>query len=199
MVSPQIFVIAGPNGAGKTTIANTILLDYLQCYEYINADIIALGLSSFKQEEVAIQAGRLALKRIEYLASRKLNFAFETTLSGKTYLSYLRKYKNHGYIINIIFLWLSSHDLAIKRVETRVKKGGHNISQDIIIRRYHRGIYNFIGYYIDIADNWFLYDNSYKDTPILIAKKEKTYPLEILEHTTWQKINNGARNETIYK
>lgn len=189
---PQIYVIAGPNGAGKTTSAKKLLPEILQCDEYVNADAVAAALSPFHPEDVAMQAGRLMLKRIEYLAQAKVDFAFESTLSSRTFINFLNRQKNNGYELNILFLWLSSPELAIERVKHRVKQGGHDIPKDVIIRRYSRSISNFINDYIKISDNWFLYNNCEIESK-LIASKLGNNPINIADKTLWLNISEGLK------
>lgn len=166
----QIFVIGGPNGAGKTTSAKRLLPDLLQCDEYVNADAIAAALSPFHPESTAIQAGRLMLDRILYLASEKRNFAFETTMASRSFLPFLKKCKDNGYVINLLFIWLENVELAIDRVALRVKDGGHGIPEETIRRRYERGKSNFLELYLPLADTWKVYNNSFID-PIKISEK----------------------------
>lgn len=191
---PQIFVIAGPNGSGKTTSAKKLLPEILQCNEYVNADAVAAALSPFRPEEVAMLAGRLMLERINHLASKKDDFAFETTLSSRTFIKFLNECKSNGYEINILFLWLNSPQLAIQRVKFRVEQGGHDIPQDVITRRYHRSIQNFLTEYSNIATNWFLYDNCEKESK-LIASKTGNNEAKIIRNVLWQNINRGLLNE----
>ncbi len=142
----QLYIISGSNGAGKTTASYTILPELLNCQEFVNADEIAKGLSPFQPERTSIQAGRLMLNRIKYLLSKGENFAFETTLATKSYVKFIEKAKALGYYITLLFFWLSSQELAIQRVITRVKEGGHNIPEDIIRRRYVNGLKIFSTY-----------------------------------------------------
>jgi len=127
----KLYVIAGCNGAGKTTASYTILPEILDCKEFVNADEIARGLSPFQPERAGIQAGRLMLTRIKSLLESGENFAFETTLSTKSYVNFLKVAKDKGYQITLLFFWLNSVDLAISRVKTRVKEGGHNIPENV--------------------------------------------------------------------
>lgn len=187
---PKVFVIAGPNGSGKTTSAKKLLPEILQCDEYVNADAVAAALSPFHPEDVAIQAGRLMLERIESLAQQKVDFAFESTLASRTFINFLNKQKRNGYEVNILFLWLSSPELAIERVRYRVEQGGHDIPQGVIIRRYSRSIHNFLTEYSQIADNWFLYDNCEIESK-LIAKKIKNKESDIIDNLLWHNINRG--------
>jgi predicted ABC-type ATPase len=182
--NPRLFIIAGPNGAGKTTSAITLLPEFLRCEEYVNADGIANGLSQFRPESVAINAGRVMLLRIQELYGKKRSFAFESTLASRTFVNLLHSCKQVGYSTNIIFLWLQSPSLAIKRVMLRVQKGGHGVPPDIIKRRYEKGIENFFNLYMPIVDNWTVYDNSY-EVPSLIARKRYGKNIEIKNQALW--------------
>jgi predicted ABC-type ATPase len=184
---PHVFVIAGPNGAGKTTSAMKLLPDFLQCEEYVNADGIASGLSQFRSESVAIDAGRAMLARIRELFKQNKSFAFETTLASRSFVVFLKKCQQAGYSTNIIFLWLQSPELAIKRVAIRVKKGGHSIPEETIRRRYKKGIENFFKLYLPIIDSWMIYDNSYEE-PELMARKLIGEKIEIINGPIWLKI-----------
>ena len=156
----RLYIIAGPNGAGKTTASYTILPEIFDCKEFVNADEIARGISPFNPEKVAIQAGRLMLKRINDLLNDEETFAIETTLSTKLFAEFINKAKTKGYEIILLFLRLNSVDLAIKRVRIRVNEGGHNIPNEVIKRRYISGLKNLFQLYIPNVDKWFLVDNS---------------------------------------
>ncbi|MHC5728674.1 MAG: zeta toxin family protein, partial [Nostoc sp.] len=145
---PNLYIIGGANGSGKTTAALQILPYFLEVFEYVNADEIAAGLSPFNPESVASQAGRLMLERLETLVNAEADFAFETTLAARNFARFLRECKNKGYIINLIYFWLQSPELAIARVRRRVESGGHNIREDTIRRRYKRGRKNLIELYL---------------------------------------------------
>lgn len=168
-----MFIIAGCNGAGKTTASYTILPEILNCDEFVNADEIAKGLSPFHPESEAIQAGRLMLKRINNLISKGQDFAFETTLATKSYRNVVHKAQKNGYHVTVLFFWLRSPELAIKRVETRVKEGGHNIANNVILRRYENGLKNFFRIFQTIVDEWMFIDNSGEPYEI-IARKNST-------------------------
>lgn len=186
----NIYVIGGANGAGKTTTAFNILPNYLQIIEYVNADEIAKGISPFNPESVAIQAGKIMLKRLAYLKENGKDFAFETTLSSRNYIKFIKECKQKVYIINLLFFWLNSPELAISRVQQRVKTGGHNIPEDVIYRRYERGLKNLVKFYLPLCDNWFIYDNS--QFPVtLIAKSTQNSNLIINDAIKWQKIQGG--------
>jgi len=167
-LSKDLYIIAGPNGAGKTTASFTILPEMLDCEEFVNADEIARGLSPFNPESVELRAGRLFLLRINKLLAEEATFAFETTLSTKSFVSFARKAKNAGYKITLLFFWLESDKIAVKRVKIRVQEGGHNIPTIAIKRRYERGIKNLVNLYIDIVDQWAILDNS-RSTSEMIA------------------------------
>jgi predicted ABC-type ATPase len=156
---PTIYIIAGCNGAGKTTAAYSLLPDVFKTLEFINADEIARGLSPFNIEGVAFQAGRIMLERLDYLIAHKKDFAFETTLSGFSYLKLIEVAKSKSYQIVLFFVWLNSIELAKERVAIRVAKGGHNIPDATIERRYSKGIRNF-STYATKADEWYIYNNS---------------------------------------
>lgn len=183
----QLYVIGGCNGSGKTTTAKQILPYFLNVYEYVNADEIASGISPFRPETVAIQAGKLMLKRVKYLANNKLDFAFESTLSGLNYIRFLNEYKQKNYQINLIYFWLKSPQLAIARVKQRVASGGHNIPEDVIIRRYYRGQKNLIEFYLPLCDTWIIYDNSNFPTQ-LIATYTSEQKITIYQPKIFNKI-----------
>lgn len=156
----RIVVIAGPNGAGKTTFAREFLPHEANCPDFINADLIAAGLSPFKPESAALRAGRLMLEEMHEKIQHGKSFAFETTLSGRTYLKLLRDCRKQGYHVLLVFLCLPSADMAIARVAARVAQGGHNVPETNICRRFDAGLRNFQESYKKIVDAWILYDNS---------------------------------------
>jgi predicted ABC-type ATPase len=170
---PNLYIIAGCNGAGKTTASYTILPEVLNCYEFINADEIAKGLSPFKPESVSFEAGRIMLHQIQKHLDAKIDFAIETTLSSKHYEGIIKEAKQKGYTINLLFFWLPTIESAKERVKKRVENGGHSIPPDIIERRYKRGLYNFFYVYNEFVNSWMLIDNS-KTPPEIIAEKETT-------------------------
>ncbi|MBI5244735.1 MAG: zeta toxin family protein [Elusimicrobia bacterium] len=165
---PTLYVIAGPNGAGKTTFAREFLPHFAKCAEFVNADLIAGGLSPFSAAAAAIEAGRIMLKRIRDFAAQGRDFAFETTLSGRGYLSLFRSLKGKGYRIHLLYLWLPNVQLAIRRVRDRVHRGGHGVPEDDIRRRFNRGVKNLFTEYRTLLDTWTILDNSGR-RPRLIA------------------------------
>jgi predicted ABC-type ATPase len=160
MNDKKLYIIAGCNGAGKTTASFTILPEILDCKEFVNADEIAKGLSPFQPEKVSFEAGRIMLNRINELLSDNENFAFETTLSSRSYKTKIAEAKKNGYRVTLLFFWLQNVELAKERVKIRVSEGGHNIEQKIIERRYIRGIKNLFDIYLPIVDGALIFDNS---------------------------------------
>jgi len=156
----HLYIIAGCNGAGKTTASFTVLPEMLNCREFVNADEIAKGLSPFNPEGVAIQAGRLMIDRIIHLLKEGLTFAFETTLATRSYVKLIQRAQKRGYFVTLLFFSLSSPEQAVARVAKRVSQGGHNIPDEVILRRYDAGLQNFFQLYTPICDYWTLYDNS---------------------------------------
>lgn len=167
MSTPNLYIIAGCNGAGKTTASMSVLPEVLDCREFVNADEIAKGLSPFKPEEVAIEAGRLMLQRIDTLLSRHVSFAIETTLATRSYKNLVERAKASGYQVILLFFWLSSPEMAEMRVAQRVASGGHNIPKDVIHRRYWAGLRNLFEIFVPIVDLWSLYDNNTETQPIV--------------------------------
>ena len=166
-----IIIIAGPNGAGKTTFAREFLPQEASCLTFINADLIAQGLSPFRPEDAAVRAARLMLKMIADCVKRGESFAIETTLSGRTYARMIPQWKQAGYQVALFFLELPSEDLAVARVADRVAQGGHDIPEAVIRRRFHAGIANFHVLYKPLVDAWRLYDNS-GERPVLINSSD---------------------------
>jgi predicted ABC-type ATPase len=169
--SPNLYIIAGPNGAGKTTFAKEFLPHYARCENFVNADLIAGGLSPFSPEAAAMRAGRLALEQIRLLASKRNDFGFETTLSGVTYVSLLRTLKAQGYRIQLFFLWIPTVEMALARIADRVRRGGHDIPERVVRRRFQKGVQNLFTLYRPLLDLWMLFDNS-GTKPQLIAREE---------------------------
>ena len=189
MIDKRLYIIAGCNGAGKTTASFTILPEILDCREFVNADEIARGLSPFQPEKVAFEAGRIMLNRINELLLAKENFAFETTLSTKSYKNKIIEAKESGYQTTLLFFWLQSADIAKERVRTRVLEGGHHIEADVIERRYIRGITNLFDIYLPIIDGAFIFDNSFGEHE-LIADKEANGNLKILNSEKFNLFKN---------
>ena len=163
---PTLYIIAGCNGAGKTTASFTVLPEILHCKEFVNADEIAKGLSPFNPAEMAIKAGKIMICRINELLLRHSTFAIETTLSTRSYAGFIKRAREAGYTVVLIFFWLPSPKIAKERVARRVVEGGHGIPEHVIVRRYYLGIKNLFDIYIPIVDSWAIYENVSKATPI---------------------------------
>lgn len=181
---PNLYVIGGANGSGKTTVSLSLLPTLLGVFEYVNADTIAAGLSPLNPDSMAIQSGRLMVRRLKTLVDAKSDFAFETTLAARSFAPFLRDCKDKGYTINLIYFWLRSPDLAVERVAKRVVSGGHSIPEPDIRRRYERGLKNLKQLYLPICDSWIIYDNS-EITLNLIAERGIGQQLIIYDLETW--------------
>ena len=170
MVNKRIIIIAGPNGAGKTTFATEFLPKEADCPIFVNADLIAKGLSPFYPELAAIRSGRIMLEQIAAHAKRGENFAFETTLSGLGYAGMIPRWRESGYQVKLFFLQLPTAEMAIARVQQRVLEGGHDVPEAVIRRRFDKGWHRFQHMYRALVDEWALYDNS-GSRPVLLAEK----------------------------
>lgn len=189
MEEKNLYIIAGCNGAGKTTASFTILPEILDCKEFVNADEIAKGLSPFQPEKVSFEAGRIMLNRIEDLLSQNENFAFETTLATRSYKNKVLEAKKRGYNVTLLFFWLKNPELAKERVKIRVLEGGHNIPEDVIERRYYKGIKNLFEIYLLIVDQALLFDNS-EGKHDLIAEMSASEELNILNENKFNELKN---------
>lgn len=185
-------MIAGPNGAGKTTTAMSLLSNTTPVYDFINADEIARGLAPMHPETMSLTASKLMLKRLKELLDAHKSFAFETTASGTNYIRHIKQAQALGYEVTLLFLWLSSPDLAVERVAHRVSQGGHHIPEDTIRRRYYSGIKNLIKHYLPISDKAIIFDNSIVELNKIIAKKLGTNSLKIEEPSIWKAIEEVA-------
>lgn len=192
MMKKQIFMIAGPNGAGKTTTANSVMERQKVIYEFINADEIARGLAPMHPESMALTASKLMILRFKELLAANQSFAFETTGAGTNYVKHLKSAQSDGYEVHLFFLWLSSPELAIKRVANRVAQGGHNIPEDTIRRRYLSGLKNLCKHYLPLCNEVTILDNSMVDLKRLIAVKNSKNELSIEEPKIWEQIEGIA-------
>lgn len=165
----NVYVVAGPNGSGKTTFAREFLPNYAKCPNFVNADLIAQGLSPFDPRTAAISAGRLVLARIKEFSHSGVDFGFETTLSGKTHLRLFKGLEAKGYKVHIYFLWVQAAQLSMLRIKNRVADGGHDVPSPDVARRFGRSISNFFKSYAPAACSWMLFDNS-GPKPVLAAK-----------------------------
>lgn len=192
---PDLYIISGCNGSGKTTASYTILPEILNCMEFVNADNIAHGLSPFNPESVALKSGRIMLKRIRELIVAQVDFAFETTLSTRSYVSLVEQAQQAGYKVSLLYFWLASPELAIARVAKRVSNGGHHIPAEVIRRRYYRGIYNLYKLYMPVCDQWTVIANM-DLSPQVIAKYDNSGKM-IFNKNTWDTMILKAAEENI--
>ena len=176
----NLYIVSGCNGAGKTTASYTVLPEILECREFVNADEIARGLSPFNAEGVAIEAGKLMLQRIEELLKEDVTFAIETTLATRSYVNLVKRAQSQGYRVSLLYFWLNSPELAMRRVAERVSKGGHGIPEVIIRRRYTAGINNLFKLFMPAVDYWAIFDNSATPRRIVATggRKSETVTME---------------------
>jgi predicted ABC-type ATPase len=183
---PRVVIFAGPNGAGKSTHADAILAA-LGMETFVNADYIARGLSGRNTEAVAFEAGRIMLKRLRQLAEDRADFAFESTLSSRTFAAFLETLKRQGYSVAVYYFSLATAQLAIRRVKLRVALGGHDVPADVVRRRFGRSLSNFFDLYMPLADEWTLFDNSTSPHARTVAAKIGNQ-LTVTETSTWHKL-----------
>jgi predicted ABC-type ATPase len=169
---PNVFVIGGCNGAGKTTASLAILPQIVNCQEFVNADAIAAGLSPLNPDSMAVTAGRMMLDRIKLLRRSGVDFTFESTLAARSFAPFLRDCQAEGYTVNLLYFWLRSPELAVRRVAMRVASGGHAIPEVTIRRRYDRGQKNLVELYLPLANAWMIFDNSCI-TPDVMSEKDQ--------------------------
>jgi predicted ABC-type ATPase len=184
---PSIVILAGPNGAGKSTAAPELLQGELAVTDFVNADVIARGLSAFDPDRAAMAAGRVMLARLEDLARQRESFAFETTLASRSFAPWLRDLRASGYAVHLFFLWLSSADLAVQRVADRVRAGGHDVPADTIRRRYRAGVRNLFSLYKPIVTTWAVYDCSGLKSQLIAEGLEST-PLKVYDREVWAAV-----------
>jgi len=192
---PDVIVIAGPNGAGKSTVAPALLRDLLQVPQFVNADQIAAGLSGFDPEAAAFRAGKLMLTRLHELGDQGADFAFETTLSSRSFAPFLERLKGSGYRFRLIYLWLRSARQARERVARRVRMGGHDVPAAIVDRRYRRSLANFFGLYQNLADEWRFYDNSRPRVARFVAAGSGSRATEVADARLWQTLRRRHAND----
>lgn len=185
---PLVVLLGGPNGAGKTTAARTVLAETLQLVNFVNADTIAQGLSGFAPADAAWDAGRIMLSRVDELAAQRADFAFESTLAGRSYLARLDRWIEFGYRVQICFVWLSSVELAIERVRQRVSEGGHAVPEEVIRSRYCQSVRNFKDLFSPRADEWIVMDNSFNHHCVEIAAGRHSEIVRIPQPENWRRF-----------
>ena len=181
----MILIIAGPNGAGKSTLAPVLLRETLVIRDYVNADLIAQGLSAFDSEAQAFRAGRIMIRRLRDFAEDGRSFAFESTLATRSYAPWLQELCAERYRLRIVFLALPSADMAVERVHARVHAGGHSVPETTVRRRFRRGIANFFHLYSPIAAQWSVLDNSATTLPRPIASGTRESVLNVADPSRW--------------
>jgi predicted ABC-type ATPase len=186
-VDRNLIVLAGPNGAGKSTAAPDLLHAGLHIDEFVNADVIARGLSAFNPEGAGLEAGRVVLSRLKELATQRKSIAFEATLASRSFAPWIRELKNDGYRFHLFYLWLASPEMCVNRVRERKSLGGHMVPAETIHRRYHAGLRNFFALYTPIATNWQFFDNT-KRQRVLIASGSEGIEEQILNLDVWDKL-----------
>lgn len=170
---PKMFIISGCNGAGKTTASYAMLPEMFGDTDFVNSDEFAKSLSPFDPSEASVSASRYMLMKIHYLLGKNSDFSVETTLATRSLVNIIKQAKNQGYTVTILYFWLNSPELAIKRVKDRVSTGGHNIPEDVIRRRYRMGVEYLFSTYIPICDHWILADNSKPPFTIVAEGNDK--------------------------
>jgi predicted ABC-type ATPase len=193
--APTVVVIAGPNGAGKSTAAPAVLTRALSVQEFVNADVIARGMSEFNPEGMAMAAGRVMLARLHEMAEQRQSFAFETTLASRSFAPWIADLVKVGYQFRLLFLWLESPELAVERVALRIKAGGHSVPPDVIEQRYKAGIKNFFELYRPLALTWHVYDNSTVSLSQLIARGRRETTLQIADLMKWNRFRSISEVE----
>ena len=185
---PHVVIIAGPNGAGKTTLAPLLLRDTFGVMAYVNADAIALGLSAFQPEKVALEAGRIMLRQLRTLAAQRRTFAFESTLATRSYAPWIRQLCQQDYAFHVLFLWLRSPELAVQRVRERVRLGGHDVPEVVVRDGISMGYAHFSDLYLPLATSWSVYDNSVAQAPLLLATGQGSALPVIYQPELWHRF-----------
>ena len=189
-MNPTVIVLGGVNGAGKTTASRSLLANTLRVMTFVNADVIAQGLSGFNPEAAAIRAGRIMLEQLDDLAAQRANFAFETTLAGRAYAGWLDSLRGRGYDVDLFYFWLADVETAVARVATRVAKGGHDVPEKTIRQRYPRSIRNLFHLYLPVVTTWKVYDNNVAGSPVLLAEGGRGVAETVYDAATWSLVRS---------
>lgn len=188
MTHPNLYIIAGPNGAGKTTASYTLLPEMLNCVNFVNADEIARGLSPFSPNTVDVEAARIMLMRIDELLGQKVDFAIETTLATRSYVQLVKRAQAAGYKVHLLFFYLETPEQAIQRVAQRVSEGGHGIPEDVIRRRFERGLHNLVYLYQPLCDSVLVFENTKGEARIVAELEPTTHTMLVYDQNIWSKI-----------
>jgi predicted ABC-type ATPase len=189
--APSVVVLGGPNGAGKSTSAPRLLRESLKVEHFVNADALAQGLSAFRPEEVALDAGRIMLRRLDELGDQRKTFAFESTLASQVLARRLERLKQHGYLVCLVYLWLPRVELALARVAERVRAGGHDVPAAAVRRRFDRSRVNFFTIYRPLANSWRLYDAASITGPRFVATGGAGLPTRLRRREIWEMAAQG--------
>lgn len=190
---PRLYILCGCNGAGKTTASYTLLPELLDCREFVNSDEFAKSLSPFDPSTASVSASRYMIMRIQYLLGQNADFSIETTLATRTLVSILKEARDKGYSITLLYLWVQSPDIAIKRVRDRVEHGGHNIPDDVLRRRYKVGLKYLFSTYMPLCDRWIIMDNT--TTRLAMIAEGSSGRLIIKDDDKFAKIRSIALDE----
>ncbi len=193
MNNPEIFILGGPNGAGKSTTAAALLPEALNIDQFVNADLIAKGLSPYSPESSAFDAGRIMHQRIRKMRNQRQSFAFETTLASRSYVGFLKEAQESGFVLHLVYIWLSSPKLAQSRVAARVQQGGHDVPAETITRRYWRGLRNFFELYRSLVNTWTMCDNSGAEIVVVAQGTRGAEPL-VMDANRLAQIERQARD-----
>ena len=189
--APSVVVLGGPNGSGKSTSAPRLLRESLKVEHFVNADALAQGLSAFRPEEVALDAGRIMLRRLDELGNQRKTFAFESTLASQVLARRLERLKQHGYLVCLVYLWLPRVELALARVAERVRAGGHDVPAAAVRRRFDRSRVNFFTIYRPLANSWRLYDAASITGPRFVATGGAGLPTRLRRREIWEMAAQG--------
>ncbi len=188
MSMPKLYIVSGCNGSGKTTASYTLLPEMLECTQFVNSDEFAKGLSPYEPEKVPLLASRYMLMKIRYLFRKRKDFGIETTLATRTLLKMVSKAQEEGYFVTVIYFWLESPEKAMERVRDRVRKGGHDIPVETIIRRYYMGLKYLFNDYMKICDRWILADNSHPPFKVVAEGFRETGDILVRDAGTFERI-----------
>ncbi len=190
---PSLVVLAGPNGAGESTLAPRLLKGALGVSEFVDADVIARGISAFDPERAAFAAGRAMLARVRALAEQRVSFGFETTLASRSFAPWIARLEKAGYEVHLLSLALPAAEVAVRRVAERVRMGGHSVPETTVRRRYRAGLQNFFRLYRVLATSWRVYENSGAVAPRLVAARRADVVTRITDRRAWEALQAKAR------